>query len=92
MKWIAVLLFVPAVSVACQKGYVPTDVPGVCQETGVEEHPKWISDEKPPENKMPSYQREGITVIDAPNMAVEDEKQDAEKRAADAQGKKAAGL
>lgn len=50
------------------------------------------SDEKPPSDKMPSYQREGISVVTAPNTATEDEKADAEKRTADAEGKKAAGI
>jgi hypothetical protein len=55
-------------------------------------NPAWVSDEKPPSDKMPSYQREGITVIDAPNMAAEDTKADQEKIQADAQGKKSAGI
>jgi len=50
------------------------------------------SDEKPPTDKMPSYQREGVTVVDAPNMAFEDSKADAEKRQAEADGKQMAGI
>lgn len=50
------------------------------------------SDEKPPEDKMPSYEREGVKVINEPSTAAEDEKQDKENADALAAGKKAAGL
>lgn len=50
------------------------------------------SDEKPPTDKMPSYQREGITVIDAPSTTASDAKADQDKADADAQGKESAGL
>ena len=50
------------------------------------------SDEVPPKDKMPSWQREGITVIEAPNLADADAKADAEIRAANMEGKRAAGI
>ncbi len=94
MKLLIVLLAVPAIAGAsCQEGFVPTDVPGVCQEgSGNKTNPAWVSDEKPPSDKMPSYQREGVNVVEVPNMAMEDAKADMEKADADAQGKKAAGI
>lgn len=48
------------------------------------------SDEKPPADKMPSYQREGVTIVDAPNKGFDDSKADEEKRDADTEGRKAA--
>jgi len=89
IKW----LVVPVSVLACQVGYVPSDTPGVCVERPNEAtNPAWVSDEKPPEDKMPSYQREGVTVVDAPSMADQDAKADREKIEADQQGKKSAGI
>jgi hypothetical protein len=91
---IVVLLFLPAIAgAACKKGFVPTDVPGVCQEGfSSQTNPAWVSDEKPPSDKMPSYQREGIKVIDVPSTMHDDAMADQEKRDAEDQGKKAAGI
>ena len=50
------------------------------------------SAEKPPTDKMPSYQREGIVADMPQSMAAQDAKMDQERDAADKQGKKAAGL
>lgn len=94
MKW-TVLLVSLLVSVveACKPGYKSTDVPGVCVEINqTETNPSWVSNEKPPKDKMPSWQREGITVIDAPAMTTADEKEDLDKLNADKEGKRAAGL
>lgn len=84
-----------AQATACKVGFVDSDVPGVCVEHDTSKdttNPAWVSDEKPPTNKMPSYQREGVTVVDAPSTRQEDEKFDQEKREADKSGKKAAGI
>jgi hypothetical protein len=93
MKWIVLTLLVPGVALAvCSKGQsewrgecvvdlVPLGAPAVKP-----------SDEVPPSDKMPSYQREGIQVVDAPNMATEDERLDREKIEAEKDGKKAAGI
>ncbi len=91
---IVILLFLPAVAgAACKKGFAPTDVPGVCQEGfSSTPNPAWVSDEKPPSDKMPSYQREGVVVIDAPSTTRADAVADEDKRDAEAQGKKAAGI
>lgn len=50
------------------------------------------SDEKPPTDKMPSYQREGVHIVDAPYMGLKDAEADFEKADADRQGKEAAGI
>jgi hypothetical protein len=89
-KWFVVTL--TAVAVTCGKGqyvYRNECVDDIQPEIA---QPVQPSDEKPPEDKMPSYQREGVTVVDAPSMVDADSKADAEKASADAQGKQAAGL
>lgn len=93
MKTILAVLLFASPAVACQPGFIPSDTPGVCVEkTGGEMNPNWVSTEKPPSDKMPSYQREGITVINAPNMALSDEKADQDKASADREGKRKAGI
>lgn len=84
-KLVAMLLMLASVvGAACKEGYVPTDVEGVCQKAGVTEtNPEWVSDEKPPEDKMPSWQREGVTVIDAPSTTAQDEEIDRAKAESD---------
>lgn len=95
MKWILAVAVLTAspVTNACQSGYKPTDVPGVCVEVNQEEvNPTWVSNEKPPSDKMPSYQREGITVISAPSMADSDAQADLDRLSADKEGKRKAGI
>lgn len=95
MKWlIVVLLFVPTMALACKEGYVPTDVPGVCQEGRfTRTDPAVVSDEKPSHHPQPAYQRVGeVTIVDAPNCAKEDERMDQEKISAGAEGRKKAGI
>lgn len=88
-----ILMLFPTIAVAsCKEGYVPTDVDGVFQKSDIVTNPGWVSEEKPPSDKMPSYQREGIIVIDAPNMRDQDMKDDLEKAEADRQGKMSAGI
>lgn len=87
------LLFVsPAVN-ACQKGFKPTDVAGVCVEVDQNEvNPSWVSSEKPPKSGMPSWQAAGTVLVNAPSMADSDAKADAEKVNADKEGKRTAGI
>lgn len=93
MKTIGLLLLLNVSAWACKSGYVPTDVPGVCQEGFfTKTDPAIVSDEKPPTDKMPSWQREGVIVVDRPRMAAQDEEDDLKKAAADKEGKKRAGL
>jgi hypothetical protein len=84
---IVILLLVPTVALACQDGFVPTDVEGVCVEVPKPVQP---SDEKPPTDKhLDDYRPDVVT---APNMADQDAKADAEKAEADKEGKAAAGV
>lgn len=83
------LLAMPAL--ACKEGYVPTDVPGVCQESDVTNVVK-PSNEKPPSEKMPSYQREGVFIVNCPSTADADAREDQEKRDAISEGRRRAGL
>ena len=93
MKWLLVVLLVPAVAWSCKPGYVATDVEGVCQEGSfTHTDPAIMSDEKPPSDRMPSWQREGIKVVEAPNMEAEDHRQDVEKMDAAKEGKRRAGI
>jgi hypothetical protein len=50
------------------------------------------SDEQPPVDKMPSYEREGIRAEMPSSLAAQDAKLDLEKSSAEQAGKKAAGL
>lgn len=88
---ILILMLQTAAFASCKDGYVPTDVEGVCQASDVTNAVK-PSDELPPSDKMPSWQREGVTVVDAPNLEAQDRKDDDEKVAADKEGKSKAGL
>lgn len=86
------LLFVPAVAMGCPKGSY--EYRGDCEVDIQPEiaQPVKPSEERPPADKMPSYQREGVKTVDVPSMADEDSKNDLEKRSAEAQGKKSAGI
>lgn len=59
---------------------------GVRQEIPCDNSAKWTSDEKPPKDKMPSYQREGIKVVDAPAKAADDIKEDQAQQEATLKG------
>lgn len=50
------------------------------------------SDEEPPKDKMPSYQREGVKADMPESLSAQDAKADMERAQADSEGKKAAGL
>ena len=89
---LVLLLSAPAFAVTCEKGCYEYRDECACDIPVITAPPVQPSDEKPPEGKMPSWQREGIQVMDAKNMAYEDAKADDEKREADEQGKKAAGI
>ncbi len=85
------LLSIPAIS--CQNGC--TEYQGSCACDAVPEKAVQTiqpSDEKPPTDKMPSYQREGIVADMPPSMAVKDLKADQDRDAAELQGKLSAGL
>ena len=86
------LLSVPATAVNCPKG--STEYGGVCAsdqtpEGGPSAKP---SDEKPPQDKMPSYEREGIKAATPPSLAPQIQAQMDAEKAADKAGKLAAGI
>jgi hypothetical protein len=94
MKTWFVLMFISTPVLACPAGTI--DLEGNCAivdappaETAVPVKP---SDEKPPKDKMPSYEREGVKALMLPPLTAQDEKQDQEKTDAVAQGKSAAGV
>lgn len=91
-KLLLVLLFVPVVAVACDKGESEWNGGCVVDLKPQIAEPVKPSDEKLPEGKMPSYQREDVKIVDAPSMVDEDNKNDLDKRLAEAQGKQAAGI
>jgi hypothetical protein len=49
---------------------------------------KWVSNEKPPRGKMPSYQREGIHAAEIPSFKTEAEEADAQIKYANAHSAK----
>jgi hypothetical protein len=93
MEWmmIAVAVLTASPVLACKPGFKPTDVPGVCMEINQAEV-NWASDEKPPEDKMPSWQREGISIVNAPSTAKADEEADRAKAEANEEGRRTAGI
>lgn len=89
---IGLIMFLAVAIFACDKGcfiYRGECACDIAPETAPVVKP---SDEKPPSDKMPSYQREGVSIVDAPNMAFLDSKADQDKRDAEIQGKKAANI
>jgi hypothetical protein len=93
MKFIfsLIILGISNLSWSCQRGYEPTDVQGVCVESSLPTI-SYASDEKPPVDKMPSYEREGVKLFDAPDLTKQDEQLDQEKDSANKAGKKDAGI
>jgi len=81
---------------ACDKGC--SDWEGVCAcdapkaTVGEPDPSSFASDEKPSKHPEPAYQRGEVHVVDVPNMAADDIKQDQERNEADIVGKKAAGI
>jgi len=92
MKKLMLVMFLAGNAVACPTGSYEYRGDCVVDIKPITAAPVKPSDEKPPTDKMPSYQREGVQIVDAPNMAFDDAKRDAEVRSADAEGKKAAGI
>lgn len=87
--WVLIVLLLAAPVLACPKD--TTEYKGACYaeiEPQKDTTPSVVpSDEKPPKDKMPSYQREGVHA-DMPPVSKEDE----DKNKASWEGKKAAGL
>lgn len=81
-----------AVAVICAAGCYPYKDTCACDAPVEQAVPVKPSDDVAPTDKMPSYQREGVTVIDVPNTYAADLKADRDKADANAQGKMSAGL
>lgn len=92
MKIIIALLFASSSVMACPAGYFEYKDTCAADLKPYTAKPVQPSDEKPPSDKMPSYQREGVNVVAAPSMVADDEKQDQDKRDATAEGKRKAGI
>lgn len=73
MKLILILLLLPAVAVACPKG--TESFKDTCVSYDSQPYfgkPVEPSDEKPPSDKMPSYQREGVHALILPTVPEQD--------------------
>lgn len=92
-KLILLLLLTPALAAACDKGCEKFKDTCVCQDaTPYFGTPVQPSDEKVPDDKMPSYQREGMVLATVENTMTRDENADKAKAQADRDGKHAAGI
>lgn len=96
MGIVIVIMGLAGSAVACPKGTVEYE--GVCADLPSPEESTLapavgvVSDEKPPQHPEPAYQRGEVTADMPESQVAEDTKMDQEKAAADAEGKKAAGL
>lgn len=93
MKTIVVILALSSLAFACPEGTIPYE--GNCAADLVPEKAVQTikaSDEKPPAEKMPSYQREGIHAEMPSSEAAKDVLADEEKAKAETEGKAHAGL
>lgn len=87
------MLLVAQSAAACNKGC--EEHQGVCacdQKPDAAPDVQAASEEQPPKDKMPSYQREGIHADMPASTAGADARMDADRLAADQAGKKAAGV
>lgn len=95
--WVLVMLLSSVAFASCPKGY--TQYEGVCAgEAQPVDSGMFLadtvkpSDEKPPRNVQPPWETGEIHADTPPSQIADDEKQDAEKTEALAEGKKAAGI
>lgn len=92
--FILMLFMTGSNATACAPGCAPYQGTCACdQRPEVSSLPETKpSEEKPPRDKMPSYQREGIKVDMPISMTAVIQKEIDDKNAADTQGKAAAGI
>ena len=96
MKTLIVILFASSVAfAACPKNQIEyegtcADLPAPSEQALAPMIP--TSTEKPPSDKMPSYEREGINAVNPPSLAAKDMETDRNNRCADLKGKKSAKL
>ncbi len=93
-KAVFIVLLSASSAVACPKGQSVWQDGCVVDIQPEIAKPVQPSDEVPPTDKMPSWQREGITIVPAASSTTADDDANADKakRDADAQGRKAAGI
>lgn len=92
MKILALVLLLPGVSLACGKNEYEYNGECVVDIKPITAAAVVPSDEKPPTDKMPSYQRADVHVVEAPSTMAEDARLDQEKFNAERDGKAAAGI
>jgi hypothetical protein len=92
VAFIAAWLALPFL-LACDKGCEDHEGTCACDPSPAEQAASVApSNEKPPQDKMPSYEREGIHADMPPSQTAQLEQEDKQKAQADFEGKKAAGL
>ena len=89
---LSLLVLSPTWCLSCDKGC--EEFHGTCACLGTPEMAPSVkpSDEKPHHSQIPEWQEGGVQPALPPSLAAQDAKQDQEKSAADAEGKKKAGL
>jgi hypothetical protein len=92
MKTIAVILLSSQLAGACADGCFPYRDTCACDIKPEAAAPVQPSNEAVPQDKMPSYQREGIHADMPPSLIAQDEKADQERAEAIEKGKKEAGV
>ncbi len=94
MRTLIIVALVASNVIACNVGCYEYQGNCACEQRPADSDASSIkpSDEKPPTDKMPSYQREGIVAAMPMSLAAQIIKEDEEKAKADAEGKKAAGI
>ena len=92
--FVSVVALFAVVAMGCPDGFTAYGKDVCVQDLKPEAAPDVykVDDAKPPTDKMPSYQREGIVADMPPSCAAQDAKMDQERDQADKQGKKNAGI
>ena len=88
----SLVLFVAPSVYACPSGCIPYHEVCACDQKPEEAKAVKPDDAKPHEKGSPAYESGEVNIISAPSLTQSDEKLDQDKRNADAEGKKAAGL
>ena len=91
MKPFILIVLLQGSAVACDNGWNHDPETGVCMEsTGGSDKPYVPSDEKPPRNPIPAWQRGDVHAAGAPDQFSKDAAWDKSIKDADHAGKKAA--
>ena len=93
MKYLPAVLLLcsaPVFAITCERGCSPFNDVCACDVQPELPYVVQPSSEKPPKDKMPSYQREGVIIIDEVNLSTTDAHADQEKAEANEEGRRAA--